>query len=186
MKDFLFAPNIKMVSDCVIAPTRSYNTVRELIRRWHSTLPVAPPGFRVAFVVSAPNGIPLAAAMWGRPVARLEDQKHTLELTRLAHSPEAPRNLGSWALARMRRWILENMPEIERLISYQDADIHHGTIYKADNWQKVYERYTEHTWKNRPGRAGTERQHKIKWEFLLGRPANNRLKPTSPKCGEAA
>jgi hypothetical protein len=173
MSEFLFPARVKSVSDCVIARTRSYTLVAELIRRWHSTLPNAPPGFRIAFIVSAPNGMPLAAAMWGRPLARLEDQEHTLELTRLAHSPEAPCNTGSWALARMRRWIVENMPEIERLISYQDADVHCGTIYKADNWRQVYEKHTEHTWTNRPGRLGTERQHKVKWEFLLQRrPAN--------------
>ena len=106
----------------------------------------------------------MACAMWGRPSARLEDQETTLELTRLAHSPSIPRNFGSWALARMRKWIRENMPEIVRLISYQDADIHHGTIYKADNWKMVYEKHTVHTWTNRPGRLGNERQHKIKWE----------------------
>lgn len=82
----------------------------------------------------------------------------------MAHAPAAPRNMGSWMLARMRAWIRKSMPEIVRIISYQDADIHHGTIYKADNWTQAYEKHTKHTWTNRPGRKGTERQHKIKWE----------------------
>lgn len=169
MDGLLFVPNANKATDCIVSRTRSYSTIKKLVRMWHSTLPIAPPGLRVGFIISAPNGHPVSAAMWGRPVARLEDQVHTLELTRLAHSPHAPRNLGSWSLAKMRKWIIENMPEINRLISYQDADIHHGTIYKADNWRKVYEKHGEHTWKNRPGRAGTERQHKIKWEYTLDR-----------------
>lgn len=119
---------------------------------------------RVGFIVYVPNNAPIAAAMWGRPTARMEDQERCLELTRLAHCPNAPRNLGSWSLGKMRRWIRENKPEIERVISYQDASVHRGTIYKADNWNMVYEKHTEHTWLNRPGRKGTERQHKIKWE----------------------
>jgi len=160
-------PNAESPTKCVVARTRSYKLVEHLIRQWHSTLPNAPPGFRVAFVVYAPNLAPVAVAMWGRPVARMEDYEHTLELTRLAHGPGAPYNLGSWVLARMREWIRENMPEITRLISYQDADIHDGAIYKADNWRRVYEKHTEHTWTNRPGRKGTERKHKIKWEMEL-------------------
>ncbi len=90
--------------------------VRDLIKQWHSILPNSPPGFRVGFIIYAPNNAPVGAAMWGRPTARNEDQKTTLELTRLAHSPDAPRNMGSWALAQMRRWINDNMPEIQRII----------------------------------------------------------------------
>jgi len=157
-------PKLTSPTECVVQRTTSRSLCRDLIARWHSTLPNMPPGFRLAFVAYASNGEPVACATWGRPVARLEDSKETLELTRLAHSPNVPRNFGSWMLGQMRRYIRENMPEIKRLISYQDADIHHGTIYKADNWTKVYERFTEHTWTNRPGRRGTERKHKIKWE----------------------
>jgi hypothetical protein len=67
----------------------------------------------------------------------------------------------------MREYIRDHMPEIARLISYQDASAHHGTIYKADNWTKVYEKHGEHTWSNRDGRLGNERKHKIKWEYRL-------------------
>jgi hypothetical protein len=151
-------------TECVVVRTTSRTMCRDLIARWHSTLPVAPPGFRYAFVAYATNGEPVACALWGRPVARMEDFAETLELTRLACGPVVPRNFCSWMLGQMRRYIRENAPEITRLISYQDADIHHGTIYKADNWQMVYEHFTKHTWTNRPGRLGTERMHKIKWE----------------------
>ena len=143
--------------------SRSYRELSRLNAMWHSVLPESPAGMRVGFVFYA-GAVPIACAMWGRPSARMEDQVTTLELTRLAHSPSVPRNFGSWALARMRGWIREHMPEIVRVISYQDASIHHGTIYKADNWQQVYDHKTMHSWGNRPGRLGNERQHKIKWE----------------------
>lgn len=157
-------PNAARATDCTVAVTTSHQSVDPFIRAWHSTLPSPLPGFRVAFVIYAPNLATVAVATWGRPLARMEDYEHTLELTRLAHGPDAPRNLGSWALARMREWIRGNMPEIDRLISYQDADAHDGALYKADNWRQAYEKFTTHTWTNRPGRLGTERKHKIKWE----------------------
>ena len=157
-------PNAQHARDCALGITTEHRIVDSLIRAWHSTLPNPPPGWRVAFLVYAPNLAPVAVATWGRPVARMEDQQNTLELTRLAHSPDAPYNLGSWALARMRKRIRESMPEIRRIISYQNADVHNGTIYKADNWHQVYEKFTEHTWANREKRKGTEAQHKIKWE----------------------
>ena len=157
-------PDTNSVSDCTVAATRSHGAIDPFIRQWHSTLPNPPPGFRVAFVVYAPNMATVAVATWGRPVARMEDQDTALELTRLAHGPHAPRNLGSWGLARMREWIRVNLPDVRRLISYQDADVHDGALYKADNWTRVYEHFTTHTWTNRPGRLGTERRHRVKWE----------------------
>lgn len=157
-------PKLTTPTECTVTRTFSWLLCRDLVGRWHSTLPNVPPGFKLAFVAYAPNGEPVACGMWGRPVARMEDFIETLELTRLAHSPSVPRNFGSWMLGQMRRYIRDNAPEIKRLISYQDADIHHGTIYRADNWKQVYEHFTEHTWTNRPGRLGTERMHKIKWE----------------------
>jgi hypothetical protein len=165
MSDWLFGePNVNSPTECTVSRTKSHALISHYVRKWHSTLPESPPGMRVGFVIYAPNLAPVAVAMWGRPTARLEDQENVLELTRLAHSPYAPYNLGSWCLARMRRWVRENMPQIERVISYQNADEHDGAIYKADNWEQVYERFTEHTWTNRPGRAGTEAVHKIKWQ----------------------
>jgi len=160
---FLFETEAVPLCQIVMRRSRSYAAVSRLNAMWHSALPESPAGFRVAFVFYA-GSQPVACAMWGRPSARMEDQVATLELTRLAHSPEVPHNFGSWALAQMRGWIREHMPEIKRVISYQDAEVHHGTIYKADNWRQVYDEHHSHSWGNRPGRLGNERQHKIKWE----------------------
>lgn len=153
------------LAECHLVRTHSRTLVSRLVAEWHSVLPLTPFPFRLAFLVIAYDLVPVAVATWNHPSARMEDHEHTFELIRLAHGPQVPKNTGSWALGQMRRWIRENMPEITRLISYQDANVHHGTIYKADNWHQVYEKVGESTWGNRPGRRnGAERTHKIKWE----------------------
>lgn len=162
--DTLWMPTVSDVRECTVGVSHNRQLVQSLIRDWHSILPNPVPGWRVAFIMCAPDGLPLAVATWGRPIARLEDQITTLELTRQANGPYAPRNSSTFMLGRMRRWIRANMPNIKRLISYQDADRHLGTIYKADNWRCVGETYSDASWTNRAGRLGTERKHKMKWE----------------------
>lgn len=144
--------------------THSKELVQRLVNEWHSVL-TAPQGWKVAFLLSAGETI-IGVATWGRPVARLEDQEATLELTRMAlHN--APKNAATWFSARMRRYIRTNFPQVTRLISYQDVDRHVGTFYKADNWKLVAVKNSEHTWRNRAGRIGNERQHKAKWEKVM-------------------
>ena len=151
------------ITDITMRRTRSYTQLARLNALWHSVLPHVPAGMRVGFAFYA-SAHPVACAMWGRPSARLEDQVTTLELTRLAHSQYVPKNFGSWALARMRAWIRNNMPEIVRVISYQDASVHQGTIYKADNWNMVDDSLARSTWTNRSGRRDCGRAHRVKWE----------------------
>jgi hypothetical protein len=127
------------LADCRVARTRSYTLGRSLVAAWHSTLPSSPAGFRVVCIVTA-HSIAIAATTWEQSLSRNGDRPHTLELTRLAHSPHAPHNLGSWALSRMRLWIGTNVPDITRLISYQDAEAHDGALYKAYNWTFVYDK----------------------------------------------
>ena len=93
-----------------------------------------------------------------------QDQSHTLQLTRLAHGPGAPPNLGSWILARMRAVIRERMPHVTRLITYHDAGQHTGAIYAADNWQLVARVQKQHAWTNRPGRQSTGVRCLVKWQ----------------------
>lgn len=108
--------------------------VKTLIHNWHRTLPNSPAGYRVAFLITDRADNVYGVATWGRPVARHIDQQKTLELTRYAISSAAPRNTATYGLARMRAWVRSVMPEVTRLVSYQDCDEHHGTIYRADNW----------------------------------------------------
>lgn len=161
---FLPEPRITSPRECAVAQAQSYLLLADLIARWHSTLPVAPVVFTVGFVAVAPDHQYVAAAMWNHPTARHEDQETTLELQRQAHSPFVPRNFGSWFLARQREWIRANMPHIRRLISYQDADVHDGTIYRADNWYVTDSSDRLTPWTHRPGRTVAAVTNRVKWE----------------------
>jgi hypothetical protein len=111
-----------------------------------------------------------ASAIWSSPVAqnRFKNGKQILELRRLAISPEAPRNTATRMLSFMRKNIAEIFPDIALLISYQDTEVHLGTIYKADNWKSVHES-PGIAW-NTEARARNVEQSlapKIRWEFKL-------------------
>lgn len=147
--------------------THDGELVKRLVNEWHSVL-TAPQGWKVAFLLSDGPQI-IGVATWGRPVARLEDQETTLELTRMALH-DAPHNAATWFLSRMRRWIRVQMPHVNRLISYQDCEKHAGTMYRADNWKQIYTGAAQlHTWTNRAGRIGNERTKRAKWEHSLRR-----------------
>jgi hypothetical protein len=154
-------------SELTCGVTHDRELVRRLVNDWHSLLS-APQGWKVAFLLSAGNTI-VGVATVGHPVARLEDQAHTLELTRMAlHG--APQNSATFFLARIREHIKTHFPEITRLISYQDTAHHSWTMYKADNWRPVFVSGADqvsHTWRNRPGRIGNERKQLAKWEHSI-------------------
>jgi predicted metal-dependent hydrolase len=93
----------------------------------------------------------------------------------MALSPGAPRNAGSWFLARNREWIRANLPGIRRLIAYvnecslmpwheRNYEHHKGVIYLADNWRLVYRKKNRSSWKSRPGRRGNETRIRAKFE----------------------
>jgi len=58
-------------------------------------------------------------------------------LRRFAIAPDAPKNTASRMLKIMTILIKKQMPQIIKLISYQDIEVHKGTIYKASNWVSV-------------------------------------------------
>jgi hypothetical protein len=104
---------------------------------------------------------------------------HWLELRRMAVADDAPHCTASWFLAQMRRWFQQNTPERERLISYQDIDVHTGTIYKAAGWEPVFFAKARVRDRSKP-RVGTRRDYrsnlngiepdgagKIRWEKSL-------------------
>ena len=107
---------------------------RQLNRLWHSRLPRTGPGSRVCYAADF-EGIYYAVAIWGRPLARLLEQWEWLELYRLAIAPDAPRNTASRMLGVMARLISRDFPNIQRLISYQDTEVHTGGIYRAAGWE---------------------------------------------------
>ncbi|WP_051276525.1 XF1762 family protein [Desulfovirgula thermocuniculi] len=113
-----------------------YRTARAFVER-HHYLGYAPPGARACLGVWYGDRL-VGTLMFGRPSARLEDQEHTMELTRMVLLNECPRNSESRVLALAAEWIRRNMPEIRRLISYADPGKgHRGTVYRAAGWRFV-------------------------------------------------
>lgn len=114
------------------------DTFARLNRDWHSRLPKinATVGGKV-FYSAEFDGIAYAVAMWSNPVARLLPQKTWLELRRFAIADDSPPNTASRMLAWMARDIRQRFPEIVRLVSYQDTEVHDGTIYKASGWKQA-------------------------------------------------
>lgn len=147
----------------------------ELNKQWHSRLPkihwsnVVRNTRYVCFGAIYKN-IYYAVAIWSSPVNqnRFKNGGDILELRRLAISPEAPRNTATRMLMVMRKIVKKIFPNIKRLISYQDTDVHNGTIYKADNWKAVsLVRGISWTTNNRKRNKEQSLSNKIRWEYLI-------------------
>lgn len=149
-----------------------------LVRAWHSRLPNTQAGpWQHAFRMHVGDKT-FAVALWNNPSARTLPQNWA-ELRRMACAADAPRNTASRFLGLMAGWFRENSPASERLISYQDTAVHHGTIYKAANWKagfvskaRVRDRTTERAGTHRAYRSdanGVEpaSSEKIRWELTL-------------------
>jgi transposase len=63
--------------------------------------------------------------------------KEVLELSRLCVHPKYQKpNLLTWFLARVRKQLHEDKPEVTCLVSFADSTYGHtGAVYKADNWE---------------------------------------------------
>jgi hypothetical protein len=90
----------------------------------------------LAFVASYEQTA-FGAALWNNPSARTLPQ-NWLELRRLAIAPDAPHCSASRMLGEMRKWIMKHRKWATMLISYQDLDVHTGTIYKAAGWTPAH------------------------------------------------
>lgn len=141
---------------------------------WHSRLPkVGASQFRAIYGAEY-QGIFWAVAAWSNPVARLLPQTTWLELRRMAIAPGAPKNTASRMIGWMVRSIRKRFPAVVRLISYQDCDVHTGTIYKASGWRHA-ENYISRSrglgpktaWANREraGRTDQATAPRMRWEL---------------------
>lgn len=146
-------------------------TFKTLNSQWHSRLPkIGNSHFRICYCAQF-NNIFYAVAAWSNPVARLLPQLTWLELRRFAIAEDAPRFTASRMLGWMARDINKRFPEVERLISYQDLNVHTGTIYAASNWKRA-ENFKPCArggtgWGNRPrkGRTNQAVAPRMRWEF---------------------
>lgn len=144
---------------------------------WHSRFPaidwsnVVRNRFYACYVLER-DGVAYGVAIWSSPIAanRLKDGQRLLELRRLALSPECPKNTATWMLARMQEDITSRFPEVIRLISYQDTEVHLGTIYKAANWRIANVQQEEVKWDG-PRKRNKEQSTapKARWEMELKR-----------------
>mgnify|MGYP003139110587 CR=1 FL=1 len=135
---------------------------------WHSRLPIISNPHACRAIAADFCGIFYAIALWGPPIARLFNNKGYYELRRMAIAPDAPKNTASRMLKIMRKMLIKDRPELVKLISYQDTDVHSGTIYKASGW-KIGGRNKSGKW-DRPNRfriAATAPGEKIRWEYDL-------------------
>ena len=143
---------------------------------WHSRFPkidwsnVVRNTHSVCYVFEY-EGVAYAVAIWSSPIAgnRLKDGNRLLELRRMAVAPDAPKNCASRMLSIMRRKIELKFKDIIRLISYQDTEVHKGTIYKASGWrcastQDVAVDWTTSKRKRAKAQSGAP---KIRWEYDL-------------------
>jgi hypothetical protein len=109
----------------------------ELVRLWHSRLPGCQAGpWQYAFRAHK-DDVTYAVALWNNPCTR-SLPSHWLELRRMACSPDSPKNTPSRMIAWMVRYFQKACPQREKCISYQDLDVHTGTIYKAAGWAVEY------------------------------------------------
>lgn len=141
------------------------HTAVDFVRQHHSRLPnVQLSPWKYAFMALVGDKM-VAAALWNNPSARCLPG-HWAELRRLACSPEAPRNTCSAFLGYMIRWLKKNHPEHQKAISYQDLDVHQGTIYKAAGWTVEYVSKRRTRDRSKP-RKGTERAYRSNLNGVL-------------------
>ena len=130
----------------------------QLVRLWHSRLPGCQNGpWQYAFRAHKED-VTYAVALWNNPSGRCLPS-HWLELRRMACSPDAPKNTPSRFLAWMVRYFQKTCPEREKVISYQDLDVHTGTIYKAAGWAVEYVSKPRIRDRSKP-RVGTDRMYR--------------------------
>jgi hypothetical protein len=144
----------------------------QLNGEWHSRLPNIHPSNvtrnrHYACFAAKYNFDVYAVAIWSSPVNQSFCMDTVLELRRMAIRDEAPKNTATWMLSKMTKQIKKLLPSIKRLISYQDTDVHHGTIYKAGNWIPVS--VVEYRPWNKTRLRNNEQSNasKIRWEYSL-------------------
>lgn len=141
---------------------------------WHSRLPKTVlfnirGGFTSHCFGASFDGRYYAVAIWTPPIAanRMTNGRRLLELRRFAIAPDAPKNTASRVLSVMVRIIRKLHPHIIGLVSYQDTQVHTGTIYKASGWKahSTVASLTNWTTTTRKRNAPQTEAPKIRWEL---------------------
>ena len=120
----------------------------------------------------------IGVGIWSSPVAqnRMTNGKLILELRRLALSKFCEKNTATFVLSKMIKKIKIKFPHLIKLISYQDVEVHHGTIYKAGNWvHKGQLDLLDWTTSKRKRNALQSNAAKVRWEYPLVKERSNGL-----------
>ena len=166
---------INEIKDIIVEETKA-QTACLLNETWHSRLPnihysnVVRNKKYVCFIFKYREAI-IGTAIWSSPVARRLDPITYLELRRMALSNVCPKNTATYTISKMIKKIKIKFPDLTKLISYQDTEVHLGTIYKASNWVKSITN-TGGEW-SKPSRKRKKTQTnspKIRWEYTLKNP----------------
>jgi hypothetical protein len=157
---------------CLSIETIPFKEAKKLNALWHSRLPRIGTGFVESMPFLCFGAMFemrwYAVAIWSNPVARNLPQDTWLELRRLAISSDAPRNTASRMLGIMTRIIRKKKPEIERLVSYHDTEVHCGSIYKAAGWiATTINKDGNWTRENRHRPQAQSEAAKQRWEYIL-------------------
>lgn len=160
--------NPKLLTLEVIKPTLASN----LNKIWHSRLPKIHPSniirnrYYVCYGASY-MGVWVACAIWSSPVNQNFDIVTTLELRRMAVSSLCPKNTATNLISRMIGDINKRLPLVTKLISYQDTEVHTGTIYKAANWY-IDATTKFNSWgKSRKRNRDQSGSDKIRWGYTI-------------------
>ena len=147
-------------------------TACELNSRWHSRLPlidwsnVVRNRYYVCYGALFEQSW-YAIAIWSSPVNQNFNLAETLELRRMAINENAPKNTASRMIRVMIQLIRKRYPLIAKLISYQDTEVHSGTIYRASGWRGA-SRTKYQAWdKSRNRTESQSKADKIRWEYQL-------------------
>jgi len=144
----------------------------KLNKTWHSRLPsihwsnIVRNRYYVCYGVSY-MGIWVACAIWSSPVNQNFNIEIFLELRRMAISELCPKNTATYIISKMVKDISKRLPLVTDLISYQDTEVHIGTIYKASNW--FVDGQTKFvTWgKSRKRSTDQSKSDKIRWKYII-------------------
>jgi hypothetical protein len=156
----------------LVLVTTTAKVASDLNAKWHSRLPeihwsniVRNRNFKC--YIAKFKFKTLAVAIWSSPVSQTFDLETVLELRRLAISPDAPKFTATWMLGKMVKRLKIDLPNINRLISYQDEEVHKGTIYKAGNWVAT-SKVPFRTWTlTRQRNPDQSQASKTRWEYHL-------------------
>lgn len=143
---------------------------------WHSRLPKTVKGNLLrnkhyVFFGAEYLGECFGSAIWTTPVANNRMSKYYvwLELRRLAIPDDAPKYTATFMIAKMIKAIKRKYPDITRLVSYQDTEVHTGTIYAAANWKlDTVSKFQEWNSENRERKNELQsKSDKIRWIYAL-------------------